>query len=72
MPNLDDKLPILVLTETETAALPLGYNKIHVKTISPKSAELAVTVYSMKYRKADLLSLASEKPISKILAWREE
>ena len=72
MPNPDDKLPLLVLTDKEKSALPLGYNQIYVKTISAKQAEMAVTIYSRKYRKADLLSLASEKPISKIMPWRED
>jgi hypothetical protein len=72
MQNPDIKLTLLPLTEQEKSALPLGYNQIYVKTISPKESEIAVTVYSKKYRKTDLLSLASEKPISKIMAWREE
>ncbi len=70
MPNLDDKLTPLVLKERERSALPLGYSQIYVKAISSRAAEIAVTVYSKKYRKADLLSLAPEKPISKIMAWR--
>jgi hypothetical protein len=72
MQDPDNELTPLVLTESEKSALPLGYNQIYVKTISPKEAEIAVTVYSKKYRKADLLSLVSEKPISKIMPWREE
>jgi hypothetical protein len=72
MPNSDDKLRLLPLTDKEKSALPLGYNRIYVKAISPKEVEIAVTVYSKKYRKADLLALAPEKPISKIMAWREE
>jgi hypothetical protein len=72
MPNPDDKLPLLELTDKEKSALPLGYNQIYVKAISPKQAEIAVTVYSRKYRKADLLALASEKPISKIMPWKED
>jgi len=71
MQNPDNKLTPLVLTEREKSALPLGYNQIYVKAISPKQTELAVTVYSKKYKKADLLSLASEKPVSKIMAWRK-
>jgi hypothetical protein len=72
MQDSDNKLTLLVLTESEKSALPLGYHQIYVKTISPKEAEIAVTVYSKKYRKADLLSLVSEKPISKIMPWRKE
>jgi len=72
MQNSDEKLIPLALTDEEKSALPLGYNQIYVKAISPKAAELAVTVYSRKYKKADLLSLASEKPISKIMPWRKE
>jgi hypothetical protein len=72
MQDPDNKLTPLALTEAEKSALPLGYNQIYVKGISPKEAELAVTVYSRKYKKADLLPLVSEKPISKIMPWREE
>ena len=72
MQDPDNKLTLLVLTEGEKSALPLGYNQIYVKAISSKKAELAVTVYSRKYKKADLLSLASEKPISKIMPWKKE
>jgi|HubBroStandDraft_3_1064219.scaffolds.fasta_scaffold1718869_2 hypothetical protein len=72
MQNPDNKLTPLALTEAEKSALPLGYNQIYVKAISPKEAEIAVTVYSKKYKKADLLPLTSEKPISKIMPWREE
>jgi len=72
MQDPDNKLTPLVLTEREKSALPLGYNQIYVKAISPKKAELAVTVYSRKYKKADLLSLASEKPVSKIMPWRKD
>jgi hypothetical protein len=72
MPNPDEKLTLLALTEGEKSALPLGYNQIYVKAISPKEAELAVTVYSRKYRKADLSSITSEKPVSKIMPWKED
>jgi hypothetical protein len=72
MQNPDDKLALLALTEREKSALPLGYNKIYVKTISSKEAGIAVTVYSKKYKKADLLALLSDKPISKIMPWRQE
>jgi hypothetical protein len=70
MPSLDDKLTLLPLTKSERSSLPLGYGQIYVKTISSKEAEAAVTVYSRKYKKADLFSLASGKPVSKIMAWR--
>jgi hypothetical protein len=72
MQDPDNKLTPLALTEAEKSALPLGYNQIYVKAISPKEAELAVTVHSRKYKKADLLPLTSEKPVSKIMPWREE
>lgn len=67
MANVDEKLTLLVLTKREKSSLPLGYNQIYVKDISCKETERAVTVYSKKYRKADLFSLASEKHISKII-----
>lgn len=66
MQTNDQELALLMLSEEERSALPLGYSQIYVKNISPKQAEISVTVYSKKYKKADLFPLASEKPVSKI------
>ena len=67
MQNTDEYLPLLHLTEQEKSSLPLGYSQIYIKDISSKHAEKSVTIYSKKYKKADLFSLASGKPISKIM-----
>jgi hypothetical protein len=55
------------MTAHQRFSLPLGYKKIYTKAISSKHAEKSVTVYSKKYKKADLFAVASEKPLSKIL-----
>jgi len=68
MQNRDQDLEQLVLTEEEKVSLPLGYCQIYTRQISHKRAELAATVYSIKYRKSDLLPLCSEKPVSKLVA----
>ena len=66
MRDNNQSLKMLTLTDKERASLPLGYSHIYIKSISPKEAEKAVTVYSSKYRKSDLFALASEKPVSKL------
>lgn len=66
MQNTDQFPPLLNIAKHEKSALPLGYSQIYVKAISSKHAEECVIVYSQKYKKADLFSLASEKPISKM------
>ena len=67
MHNTDQYLPLLDMTDHQRFSLPLGYKKIYTKAMSSKHAEQSVTVYSKKYKKADLFAVASEKPISKIL-----
>jgi hypothetical protein len=67
MQNTEQYLPLLNLNEKERSSLPLGYSHIYTKDISSKQAEKSTTIYSKKYKKADLFSLASRKPISKIL-----
>ena len=67
MQNTDQYLPLLDMTEHQRFSLPLGYKKIYTKDMSSKYAEKSVTVYSKKYKKADLFAVASEKPISKII-----
>lgn len=67
MHNTDQCLTLLDMTAHQRFSLPLGYKKIYIKDISSKHAEKSVTVYSKKYKKADLFAVASEKPLSKIL-----
>ncbi len=62
----ENSLRSLELTAPERAALPLGYSAILVKSISPRKAERAVTVYSEKFKKSDMYALAATKPLSKI------
>lgn len=67
MHNTDQCLILLDMTAHQRFSLPLGYKTIYIKDISSKHAEKSVTVYSKKYKKADLFAVASEKPLSKIL-----
>ncbi len=69
MPN--EPLPELNLDKGEKALLPLGFSKIFIKDILPRSIEYRLKYFSRKYRKFDYPFAASPKPISKIITYKE-